>query len=138
MKPKLDTFKKAVEKYGGNLTKVAKAFRVGRGTLYTWLADEEYKQAVDDIRGTLFDECLTTARVVALGIPDIGADGKMRGWIERPDPHMIRYILSTLGRKEGFGESLDITTNGKEVNGLFKVLDREDIDRFKDDFNKEY
>lgn len=26
------------------------------------------------------------------------------GWRERPDGYMIRYLLSTLGKSEGFGE----------------------------------
>ena len=140
MKPKLETFEKAVEKYGGNITKVAKAFKVSRTHIYNWLNnDPEFKRIVDDARGSLFDDCLSTARIVAMGIPNI-EDGKMVGWVERPDSGMIRYLLSTIGRKEGFGENLDVTTNGKEINGLnlFRVLTKEEIRTFNEDFEENY
>lgn len=53
------------------------------------------------------DECLVSARVLALGIPEKDEKGNFIGWRERPDGYMIRYLLSTLGRKDGFGEPQD-------------------------------
>ena len=47
---------------------------------------------------------MVSARVLALGIPEKDEKGNFIGWRERPDGYMIRYLLSTLGRKEGFGE----------------------------------
>lgn len=106
MKPKIDTFREALKKCGGNITKVAAVFHVQRGTVYLWAREnEEYSQAIKDCRGALVDDCLISARVLALGIPQKDADGNFIGWIERPDGSMLRYLLSTLGRKEGFGES---------------------------------
>lgn len=140
MKPKLNTFEKAVEQYGGNLTKVAKSFKVSRTQVYKWLnKDPEFKRVVDDARGSLFDDCLSSAWILIKGIPNI-VDGKMAGWIEKPDSGMVRYLLSTLGRKEGFGENVDITTNGKDINGinLFRVLTKEEIQNFDEHFNEEY
>lgn len=49
------------------------------------------------------DDCIDRAYQVAMGIPEI-KDKKIVGWVERPDGNMLRYLLSTLGRKEGFGE----------------------------------
>lgn len=140
MRPTKEAFQKAVEQYGGNLTKVAKSFSVSRTQVYNWLQDDpELKEIVDDARGSLFDDCLSTARVVALGIPDI-QDGKMVGWVERPDSGMLRYIMGTLGKREGFGESIDVTTNGKEINSvnLFRVLTKEEIENFNEHFDNEY
>lgn len=140
MRPKLTKFREAAEKCGGNITKVAKAFGVSRTQVYAWINnDEKYKAVIEDSRGTLFDDCLSTARVLALGIPDV-KDGKVVGWIERPDSFMVRYLLGTLGRKEGFGESIDITTNGKDVNGvnLFRVLTPEEVKNFRETFDEEY
>lgn len=140
MRPTKEAFQKAVEQYGGNLTKVAKSFSVSRTQVYNWLQDDpELKEIVDDARGSLFDDCLSTARVVALGIPDI-QDGKMVGWVEHPDSGMLRYIMGTLGKREGFGESIDVTTNGKDINSvnLFRVLTKEEIENFNEHFDNEY
>lgn len=140
MRPTKEAFQKAVEQYGGNLTKVAKSFSVSRTQVYNWLQDDpELKEIVDDARGSLFDECLSSARVVALGIPDI-QNGKMVGWVERPDSSMLRYFISTLGKREGFGESIDVTTNGKDINcgNLFRVLTKEEIENFNEHFDNEY
>lgn len=140
MKPKIEAFRSAVEKYGGNLTKVAEAFSTSRTNLYKWLkADEDFQMVVDDARGKMFDECLSTARVLALGVAKVEG-GKVVGWEEKPDGNMLRYLLGTLGRKEGFGESIDVTTNGKDITGgaLFRVLTKDEVSRFDEQFDDEY
>lgn len=104
-KPNIEDFRKVVRKSGGNLTKVAATFKVARKTIYQWAKeDSEFKDAISDERGALVDECLVSARVLALGIPEKDENGNFVGWRERPDGYMIRYLLSTLGRNEGFGE----------------------------------
>ena len=138
MKPDLQTFREAVIKYNGNLSKVAEAFGVWRSALYVWMRDDEQFQAVvDDARMKMFDRCLATAEVVANGIPDI-QNGKVVGWVEKPDGNMLRYLLGTLGKKEGFGESIDITTNGKDINGLFRVLTKDELQAADEQFDKDY
>lgn len=140
MKPNIEAFRTAVEKYGGNLTKVAEAFNTSRTNLYKWLkSDNDFQLVVDDARGKMFDECLSTARVLALGVAKVEG-GKVIGWEERPDGNMLRYLLGTLGKKEGFGESLDITTNGKDiaVSGLFRVLTKDEVENFDEQFDQDY
>lgn len=140
MRPTKEAFQKATEQYGGNLTKIAKSFSVSRTQVYNWIrANQEFKEIVDDARGSIFDDCLSTARVMACGIPDI-QNGKMVGYLREPDGAMCRYLMSTLGRKEGFGENIDITTNGKDINSvnLFRVLTKEEIENFEEHFDNEY
>ncbi len=113
MRPPLDKFTEAMMKAGGNVTLVAKAFGVYRHTVYDWMNDNpEYKAALEDARGTFLDEALASARILVRGIPDVvkDPDGKTRqvGWITPPDSGMTRYIIGTLGRKEGLGEHLEI------------------------------
>lgn len=104
-KPDIEEFRKIVRKSGGNLTKVAATFKVARKTIYQWAKEDTgFKEAISDERGSLVDECLVSARILALGIPEKDENGNFVGWRERPDGNMIRYILSTLGRNEGFGE----------------------------------
>ena len=104
-KPNIDDFRKILRKSGGNLTKVAATFKVARKTIYQWAKEDvEFKDAISDERGALVDECLVSARVLALCIPEKDESGNFVGWRERPDGYMIRYLLSTLGKSEGFGE----------------------------------
>lgn len=124
-RPSIKKFTEIVNKCGGNLTKVAESFKTSRTEVYRWIkAEPSIKAVVDDARMRLFDECLATARVVSLGIPDI-QNGKIVGWIERPDSGMLRYLMGCLGKYEGFGENIDVTSNGEKVNEpiIVQVID---------------
>lgn len=139
MKPTFKKFEKAVSKYGGNLTKVAESFGVSRTCMYKWVNDDpKFKEVVEDARMRLFDECLSTARIVAAGIPNV-VNGKIVGWDERPDSNMLRYLLGSLGKKEGFGESIDVTTGGEKIGiNMFRVLTKDEMKNFDKKFDEDY
>lgn len=125
-KPSLKKFTEAAEVTRGNITKIAEVFGVRRNTVHKWCNDDpDFRDIIDDYKGQLFDECLRSARAISIGIPKTEG-GKIVGWVERPDSNMLKYLISVLGRKEGFGESLDITTNGRDVGNDIRV---EVIDR---------
>ena len=109
-KPSLDEFEDAIRKTGGNLSQTAGLLGVTRQTVHNWVREDgEFKSVVQDSRKKLFDQCLDVARIVALGVPYIDpATGHILGWKEKPDGQMLRYLLSTLGRDEGFGESVNV------------------------------
>ena len=137
-RPELEKFREVVRAKGGNLTKVAEVFRVTRGTVRNWTVnDPDFRDVVVDERASMFDDCLHTARVVALGIPSyveeeyVDEDGNVRkrrrmdGWLERPDANMLRYLLSSLGRKEpGFSETAEdgdlVPVNGVAITAWIK------------------
>lgn len=122
MIPKLEDFEAAVRKYKGNMSRVAEAFGVARSAVDYWKkSSPEYEQVVKDARMRLFDSALQVGEIVALGIPERDEKGNLVGWVERPDSNMLRYLISCLGRHEGFGENLDITTNGKDLNNVIQV-----------------
>lgn len=138
MKPELETFRECAIKYRGNICKIAEAFGVWRGTVYTWIGEDAgFDEAVKEARAKLFYDVQSSAIQLAIGIPDI-QNGKRVGWIERPDPYMQRYFMSCLGKQEGFSESIDITTNGKDINGLFRVLTKDELQTADEQFDKEY
>lgn len=113
MKPSLEEFQAAIAKTRGNLTKTAELFGVSRRTVYNWTEeDQEFKWAVEDSRKRMLDKCIETGYLVALGIPIIDKTGKITGWKEKPDTSMIRYLLSTLGRDEGFGDKKEVELTG--------------------------
>lgn len=133
-------FRETLKKVGGNLTKAATIMGVSRSRLYYYCREvPEWGQAVKDERGSLLDECLISARVLALGIPEKDANGAFVGWIERPDGNMLRYLISTLGRKEGFGEQDDdgASDGSDRIDGFnvhFVETSKEEYDKIK---NKE-
>ena len=110
MRPTSDELVQLLRKSGGNLTNAAKLIGVTRQTIWGWTKqDEAFAQALQDERKRVFDKCLDVAYAVAMGVPKIDkATQQMVGWEEKPDSNMLRYLLSTLGRDEGFGEKHDI------------------------------
>lgn len=137
-KPKIDVFREVLRKSGGNLTRVAATFKVAGKTVYQWAKeDTEFKDTISDERGSLVDECLVSARVLALGIPEKDEDGNFIGWRERPDGNMVRYLLSTLGRNEGFGDiqKLDGDMNQPEAP---RTLTKEEAKELWNKLDNEY
>lgn len=135
MKPTFKRFKEVAKKCDGNVSSMAAAFVVHRTTIYDWMReDEQFKAIVEEYRGRLFDKCLKTAELLANGIPsfEMTENGqKFAGWKVMPDASMLRYLLSTLGRNEGFGEctAVDITSKGERIKTepiTIEVIDRRD------------
>lgn len=119
MKPTLKRFKEVAKKCNGNISAMASAFVVYRSTIYDWMdEDEQFKAVVEEYRGRLFDKCLKTAELLANGVPIFEMTEKeavFAGWKVQPDGNMLRYLISTLGRKDGFGEAIDVTSNGERI-----------------------
>lgn len=137
-KPPLKKFKEIAEACGGTIGKMATALGVYRSTIYKWCSSNpEYQAVIDEYRGRLLDECLRSARAVSVGIPKLDEKNHIVGWIERPDGYMLRYLISTLGRKEGFGEAIDLTSKGESIKPdpvVIEVIDRrEQIDTGDDE-----
>ena len=137
-KPSVKQFKETAEACGGVVSRMATALNVARKTIYQWCNNDESFQAVlDEHKGKLLDECLKVARLTALGIPKLDSNKKVIGWKEKPDGNMLRYFISTLGKKEGYGESIDITSKGESVKPdplVIEVIDRrEQIVKPKDE-----
>lgn len=120
-KPNIKEFAEALRTTGGNLSQVATIFKVGRSSVHRWVAeDPQFNEALKDSRGKMLDECIAVSRMVALGIPERDPQGKMIGWVERPDSSMLRYLLGTLGRSEGFGESVEVKAD-VEMKGSIPI-----------------
>lgn len=127
-KPSIKRFREIADSCGGVVSRVASSLGVARKTIYEWCdKDAEFQAVLDEYKGKLLDECIKVARITALGIPKLDSDKKVIGWKERPDGNMLRYFISTLGKKEGYGESIDITSKGESVKPdpiVIEVIDR--------------
>lgn len=131
-KPTLEKFTSALASTGGNLTQTASVLGVSRSIIHKWVAeDADFKAALSDARGKMLDECIAMSRIVALGIPEKNDEGKIVGWISPPDSSMLRYLLGTLGKNEGFGEQSKIEVSA-DVNMKGSINIREWVkDRLK-------
>ena len=122
LKPSIDEFRDVMETAHGNMSDAAKILHVTRQTIYSWCNGEpEFKEIVQEHRKRLFDECLGQARILALGLPKV-ENGKLVGWIEKPDGQMLRYFLQTLGKDEGFGTSVDVTSGGEALPQVINLI----------------
>ena len=131
MKPNLRRFEEIATKHGGNVSRIADELRVNRLTIYRWCeTDQRFKDTIEEHRGRLLDRCIETASTLANGIPIRDDNGKVIGWKEKPDSWMLRYLISTIGRKEGFGDSIDVTTKGESVKTnsiIVEVIDKREL-----------
>lgn len=135
-KPTLEELSEALKKTRGNLTNTARLLGISRTTLWRYGKEiPEMGDLIKESRKEKLDQFVTTAELLALGIPDIDPETKkVVGWVEKPDGLMLRYFMSTLGRDEGFGDNIDVTTNGKDINNVLQV---EVIDKRSDVDNDE-
>lgn len=116
MKPDIKKFREAADACHGNYSKIASAFGVTRHTVYNWCKeDPDFQEIINDFKMRLFDHALEAARALTVGVPKVSKDGRLIGWIERPDGNMVRYILSTLGKNEGFTERKELTGDGQPL-----------------------
>ena len=136
MIPPIEKFKEAMKIHRGNLSQVARAFGVSRHAVYDWInKNSEYKSVLDDARGEFLDDVISTARLLATGIPLKDSDGNFAGYQIPPDPSMCRYILSTLGRNDGFGERIDVKADVTTKERLISVQEaREIIERLEKEY----
>ena len=125
-KPPVETLQEALRQTNGNLTNTAKLLGVDRTTLWQWAKkDPDFAQAIDESRKKLLDSCITTAQILAQGVPILDDNGKFIGWQERPDPQMLRYFIATLGREEGFGEEVTLRHTTDEGVDVSRWIERE-------------
>ena len=126
-KPTVKKFREVLESTGGHLSETARLLGVRRATVWVWARDdEEFAAAIDDTRKQFLDSCIATSRLVALGVPQKDeATGKFIGWLVPPDSNMLRYLMGTLGRDEGFGEEMTLRHTADEGIDITRWIEKE-------------
>ena len=71
------------------------------------------------------DDAVMTANIAALGIPIKDPQERVVGWEWPPGSSMVRYLMSTLGRDEDFGEDVTLHNTVDEGIDIGRRIDKE-------------
>lgn len=128
-KPDVKTFEEVMTRAGGIITDAAKFLGVTRQQVHRWIKnDKRFHDVYENQRGETLDGLVKTAVALARGIPDV-KDGKRIGWKEEPNWKVLTYLIGKLGQNEGFGDKVDITSNGESIKPdpiVVEVIDSRD------------
>lgn len=128
-KPDVKTFEEAMTRAGGIITDAAKFLGVTRQQVHRWIKnDKRFHDVYENQRGEALDGLVKTAVALARGIPDV-KNGKRVGWKEEPNWKVLTYLIGKLGQNEGFGDKVDITSNGESIKPdpiVVEVIDSRD------------
>ncbi|MDR2084343.1 MAG: hypothetical protein LBP67_05050 [Bacteroidales bacterium] len=118
-RPSKEALMRALEDSSGIVYPVAQAYDVVRATVYEWIKIYDLTDYIEGLRDNLID-------VIESKYIQDAINGKTRNQ---------EFVLRTIGKKRGYVESQDITSNGETINS--EVLN---FDKLSDDelleFNK--
>jgi hypothetical protein len=105
----------ALEKNLGIVTPACKEVGISRNQFYNYYnTDPDFKKAVDDINEITLDF----------------AENQLLKKIKEGSERSILFYMKYRGRKRGYSESVDITSDGKSITEikLIHIKNKEDID----------
>lgn len=98
-----------------DVSRACKAYGITRATFYNWYNDPEDKDfhdAVEDARDEIKDFAESQLLTLMKGIPKLDADGRIIGWIARPDTACIIFYNKTKNKDRGYDERNIIKREG--------------------------
>ena len=96
----------ALEKSLGIVTEACEKAELGRTQHYTWYKeDEDYRKSVDSIEGKYIDF----------------AETHLKEQIEKGSTPATIFYLKTRGRKRGYNDTLDITSDNEPIIIEFNI-----------------
>lgn len=124
-KPTAANFRKMVFNKAGNITEVAKGFKVSRKTIYDWAEeDAEFKEAIEEEREADLDFTESQMKRMIKGVPKIEdvvvnqetgeTQKQFTGWVERPDTTLMIFKLKTKGKARGYVEKSELDLGAQD------------------------
>ena len=100
-----------------NITRICEAIEISRTTYYVWIEENAYfKQMIDHLDEALVDNSIETIQRA----------------LENGDAKIALAILKLKGKKRGFTESIDVTSNGQTIGiptiNIIMPKDDQDLD----------
>jgi hypothetical protein len=100
------------------------AAKISRSTFYEWMKQEEFKEALEDIRESLLDNAESKLHELINGVMVEGrTNGKITVYKRPPDFRAIKFFLSTKGKDRGYTERFEVENNNKCSQILTIVVD---------------
>lgn len=104
-----------------NISEACRQAEITRATFYTWYKDPEsdFKQRVDEMHESQVDF----------------VESKLLQRIREGSDASIIFYLKSKGKERGYGNNIDVTTNGKDISTIkiIKIINKEDIGEDDDD-----
>lgn len=104
----------ALQKNMGLVTASCKEVGISTVTYYSWLKnDEAFKEKVEEINEGTIDF----------------VEGQLYKKIEQGSEKSILFYMRYKGKKRGYTDSIDITTNGEKINNIqIEIIKKKDDD----------
>lgn len=123
MIPTREKFQEVAYKMAGNISAIAEAFERSRVSVHNWINEQEgFADIISAAREIALDEAEARNRMLILGIPVKNEKGEITGWAERPDAGLIKFTLSSRGKKRGYGEVIDHNLGGQKNKPISAIV----------------
>lgn len=83
-----------------NITNVCQELGMSRQNYYEWMETPEFRTAFENLREFIVDK----------------SEEVLLHALDTMDAKTAQFILKTLGKKRGYGDSIDITSNGESIS----------------------
>ncbi len=109
-----DKMLNALEKTLGIVTNALKIADVSRSTFYRWVReDESFAKKVKEVENIALDF----------------AESSLFKQVKDGNPSSTQFLLKNKGRERGYGDKLDITTQGEKINKIeIEIVKPKDTD----------
>jgi hypothetical protein len=133
-----------VELFKSNATDVSRACKamgrtpeMQRSTFYDWYNNEPwFKAAIDQAREAICDFAESQLLTLMKGIPKLDAQGRITGWVSRPDTACIIFFNKTKNKNRGYDERQILAHEGNwPVDVNINVTTPEEAAKLKEFLN---
>ncbi len=118
-----------VEVFRSNATDVSRAcraFRITRKTFYEWLkTDEHFRALIDEAREEIKDFAESQLLTLMKGIPKLDEQGRIIGWVSRPDTAAIIFFNKTRNKDRGYVERMEIRSREEPTINMERLTEEE-------------
>lgn len=119
---KMNLFISIFKSNATDVSRSCKAFKINRKTFYDWYnSDTAFREAVEEARQEIKDFGESQLLTLMKGIPKLDAEGKIIGWVSRPDTAAIIFFNKTKNKDRGYVERVEIRNREEPTIDMAKL-----------------
>ncbi|MGB4092737.1 MAG: hypothetical protein WBK46_12485 [Ruminococcus flavefaciens] len=108
------------------MSRACRAFRITRKTFYEWLkTDEHFRALIDEAREEIKDFAESQLLTLMKGIPKLDEQGRIIGWVSRPDTAAIIFFNKTRNKDRGYVERMEIRSREEPTINMERLTEEE-------------